>query len=97
MPITRFRVFSDLHLEFLDWTPPAAGADAILLAGDISIGTHGLGWARAQFPDTPIVYVPGNHEFYGTNLPDAVDELRAEAQRLGVHLLDADECVVGGT
>jgi hypothetical protein len=97
MPMTRFRVFSDLHLEFFDWSPPPAAADAILLAGDISIGTHGVAWARREFPDTPIVYVPGNHEFYGANLPDALEKLRAEARRLGIHFLDAEECVVGGT
>jgi hypothetical protein len=39
MPLTGFRVFSDLHLEFFDWTPPPAMADAILLAGDIAVGT----------------------------------------------------------
>ncbi len=97
MPITRFRVFSDLHLEFVDWTPPPAEAEAILLAGDIAVGTHGIHWARRHFPDTPIVYVPGNHEFYGAALPDALAALRSEARRSNVHFLDGDECVVGGT
>lgn len=97
MPLSRFRVFSDLHLEFFDWTPPLAAADAILLAGDISVGTHGIEWARRQFPDTPVVYVPGNHEFYGAHLPDAVEELKAAARALGIYLLDGDECVFGGT
>jgi predicted phosphodiesterase len=97
MPITHFRVFSDLHLEFSDWTPPPAPADAILLAGDIAVGTQGIEWARGHFPGTPIVYVPGNHEFYGAELPDALDALRAKAEHLQVHFLDGDECVVGGT
>jgi len=97
MEIRRLRVFSDLHLEFCDWTPPAAAADAIVLAGDISVGVHGVQWARRQFPDTPVVYVPGNHEFYGAHLPDALEELRAEARRLGIHLLDGDECIFGAT
>ena len=97
MSITRFRVFSDLHLEFSHWTPPPEPADAILLAGDIAVGVHGLEWARRQFPRHPIVYVPGNHEFYGAELPDALEALRAEAKRLDVHFLDGDECVVDGT
>jgi 3',5'-cyclic AMP phosphodiesterase CpdA len=97
MSSTRFRVFSDLHLEFLDWTPPPAPADAILLAGDIAVGTYGVEWARHQFPGIPIVYVPGNHEFYGAELPRSVDALRAEAKRRDVHFLDGDECVIGGT
>jgi Icc-related predicted phosphoesterase len=97
MEIRRLRIFSDLHLEFVDWIPPPVAADAIVLAGDISVGLQGVQWARRQFPDTPVVYVPGNHEFYGARLPDALEELRTEAQRLGVHFLDGDECILGGT
>jgi predicted phosphodiesterase len=96
MKIRRLRLFSDLHLEFFDWTPPPAAADVVVLAGDISVGAHGVEWARRQFSGTPIVYVPGNHEFYGARLPDALDDLRAQAQRLDVHLLDGDECILGG-
>jgi hypothetical protein len=33
MEIHRLRIFSDLHLEFFDWTPPPVAADAIVLAG----------------------------------------------------------------
>jgi hypothetical protein len=97
MELRRLRIFSDLHLEFVDWTPPPVAADAIVLAGDISVGVQGIQWARRQFPDTPVVYVPGNHEFYGARLPDALEELRTEAERLGVHFLDGDECILGGT
>jgi predicted phosphodiesterase len=97
MQIRRLRILSDLHLEFFDWTPPPAPADAIVLAGDISVGTHGVQWARRQFPDTPIVYVPGNHEYFGALLPVALDELRTEARHLGVHLLDRDALILGGT
>jgi hypothetical protein len=96
MELRRLRIFSDLHLEFVDWIPPPAAADAIVLAGDIAVGVQGIQWARRQFPDTPVVYVPGNHEFYGARLPDALAELRNEAQRLGVHFLDGDECILGG-
>ena len=34
----RIRVLSDLHLEFMDWNPPKAGADVVGLAGDIHVG-----------------------------------------------------------
>ena len=97
MAITRLRIFSDLHLEFSDWTPPPAEADAIVLAGDIAVGTHGIAWARRKFAQTPIFYVPGNHEFYGAKLPDVLEALRAEARRWDIHLLDGDACVVEGT
>jgi predicted phosphodiesterase len=97
MPMTRFRVFSDLHLEFCDWDPPPADAEAILLAGDIGVGAQGLEWARRHFPRTPVIYVPGNHEFYGAELPDALSTLREASKHLDIHFLDGDECVLGGT
>jgi predicted phosphodiesterase len=97
MPITRFRVFSDLHLEFTDWTPPPAEAEAILLAGDVAVGIQGIQWARNTFGDLPIVYVPGNHEFFGLQLPEALEALREEARRYEVHFLDGDACVISGT
>ncbi|HEY3654613.1 MAG TPA: metallophosphoesterase [Steroidobacteraceae bacterium] len=93
----KIRVLSDLHLEFRDWTPPAADADVIVLAGDIHVGVRGLEWAREQFPITPVIYVAGNHEFYGGQLKKVSAALRETADGLGVHLLDADELVLGDT
>ena len=92
----RIRVLSDLHLEFAGWTPPAAAADVVVLAGDIHVGTAGLEWARREFPDVPIVYVPGNHEFYELDMLAMLAELRAAAQRLGISLLDGDVINVDG-
>lgn len=90
------RVLSDLHLEFADWAPPPTDADVIVLAGDIHIGVRGLEWARKQFPATPIIYVAGNHEFYGGQMREVSAALHEAADRLGIHLLDADELVLDG-
>ena len=92
----KIRVLSDLHLEFLDWTPPSATADVIVLAGDISSGTDGIAWARQHFKNTPVIYVPGNHEFYGKDLNATLDLLRAEGRRLDVTVLDGEEVVIDG-
>jgi predicted phosphodiesterase len=92
----KIRVLSDLHLEFADWTPPPVDADVIVLAGDIHVGVRGLEWARKQFPATPIIYVAGNHEFYGGQMQQVSAALHEAADRLGIHLLDADELVLGG-
>jgi predicted phosphodiesterase len=93
----RIRVLSDLHLEFCAWTPPAADADVVVLAGDIHVGVRGLEWAREQFPATPVIYVAGNHEFYGEQVNEVLAALRKVADRLGIYLLDADELVLGDT
>ena len=93
----KIRVLSDLHLEFAAWTPPAADADVVVLAGDIHIGSRGLEWARQQFPSLPIIYVSGNHEFYGGQLQQVSAAVRAAAQRLDIHVLDTGELVLDGT
>ena len=92
----KIRILSDLHLEFFDWTPPVVEADVVVLAGDIHTGVHGVEWARRQFPNTPVIYVPGNHEFYGGRMQDVLAALRKDARRFDVYLLDGDEVVLGG-
>lgn len=92
----KIRVLSDLHLEHRDWVPPPVSADLVVLAGDIHIGGRGLLWAREHFPGTPLIYVPGNHEYYGGKLQDVLSQLREEARRSDIHLLDKDEVTVAG-
>lgn len=87
-------VLSDLHLEFSTFEPFKTDADVVVLAGDIGKGTSGIGWARSAFPDKEIVYVPGNHEFYGTQRLETLAAMRIAAQESSVHLLDEDEVVI---
>ena len=62
----KIRVLSDLHLE--NDEPeliPHAQADLIVLAGDIHNHAAGPRWAAQTFDGAvPVVYVPGNHEYY---------------------------------
>jgi Icc-related predicted phosphoesterase len=92
----KVRVLSDLHLEFADWTPPAVDADVVVLAGDIYEGVKGIEWARKEFPLVPVIYVPGNHEYYGRELIGHLEAMRASGRKHGVDLLDGDELVLGG-
>jgi hypothetical protein len=39
-------------------------AGVVVLAGDVAVGPRGLDWIRQRYPDRPVVYVLGNHEFY---------------------------------
>lgn len=62
----KIRVLSDLHLE-ADQPEiiPHADADLVVLAGDIHNHAEGLRWAAETFDGAvPVVYVPGNHEYY---------------------------------
>ena len=92
----RIRIFSDLHLEFKDWTPPQLTADVVVLAGDIHVGTRGFAWARRHFKNEAIIYVAGNHEYFGSDIPTLQGQMRAAAREFDVHFLDQDLTVIDG-
>lgn len=84
----KLHVLSDLHTEFSDFDPPVTDADVVVLAGDIGVGTSGIEWATWRFPDVPVIYVPGNHEFYGDDIR-ITDQLQAAAPG-NIHVLSND-------
>jgi predicted phosphohydrolase len=81
-------VASDIHIEFRDFVPPAIDADVVVLAGDIGLGTSGIEWAAECHPDVPVVYVPGNHEYYEHDI-GIIGQLKAAAPT-NVHVLNND-------
>lgn len=104
MPVAALRllVLSDLHLDHqpldvvTDGRRIDADADVVVLAGDIDEGLKGLRWARQAFPDKPIVYVAGNHEFYGKDWSRHTSDMRALAKTLGIHFLERDAIEIEG-
>lgn len=76
----KLALYSDLHLEHHPWYPPesATTADVVILAGDIASHTHGIEWAQQAFVQ-PVLYVAGNHEYYGAHL-GLLDEMRLRAK-----------------
>jgi len=90
----RVYLLSDVHLEFTPFVPPAVDAEVVILAGDIDVGTRGLAWAERMF-DCPILYVAGNHEYYGGHLSRTLEKLRA-LQTERVRVLERDAVTIGG-
>jgi predicted phosphodiesterase len=91
----RVQVLSDLHLERAPFAPEGADADVVVLAGDVANGTGGVEWARIWARGRPVLYVAGNHEFYGHALPGLIEELRRAAAGSPVHVLENDEVILG--
>lgn len=80
----RLQIASDLHLEWLErrfgQTPAlqvSPEADVVVVAGDIHSHTRALPLLREL--GVPVVYVAGNHEFYGQELYGTIDALRGNA------------------
>lgn len=60
----KIQVLSDLHIEFSDFRFQDAGADVIVLAGDIGKGLLGIQYAQKLLKqtDAEILIINGNHE-----------------------------------
>ena len=92
----KIRIYSDLHLEFQDWAPPPVPADVVVLAGDIHIGSRAFAWARRHFKSEAIVYVAGNHEYFGWDIPSLQHKMRSAAREFDVHFLEQDSVAIDG-
>lgn len=88
----KLNILSDLHLGFGDMERPENDADVVVLAGDISRPREAAAWAL-RF-EKPVLYVPGNHEFYGSSIDGALDELKRLCAGTHVHVLDNNEIVL---
>ena len=101
----RIQVASDLHLEFGNRTVPAGHTfrsvtdrDVLVLAGDIGRERMARTFVEQEAEVSPVVYVPGNHEYYSSHSRASIDESwRALAAEIAsLHYLVADGVTIGG-
>lgn len=90
----KLNILSDLHLSCGTIEIPRTDADIVILAGDIARPQEAVAWASGF--DKPVLYIPGNHEFYGGSLAGTVDELRRLCAGTRIQVLDGDEIIIGG-
>ncbi|WP_346830922.1 metallophosphoesterase [Pseudomonas abietaniphila] len=91
----KLQVYSDLHIEFDRFEPASSGADVVILAGDIDIKTRGVKWANEVFR-CPVIYVCGNHEYYGGHIDRTLQKMR-EAAAPHVHVLENEALILNQT
>lgn len=88
-------ILSDLHNEIWRYEPdPSVQADVVVLAGDIDLGTECIDWARQAF-FCPVLYVPGNHEYYGGHLSETREAIFTAAGG-DFHVLEMTSIEIGG-
>ncbi|GJD65788.1 metallophosphoesterase family protein [Methylobacterium frigidaeris] len=92
----RLWVLSDLHLDVhpLDLEPPEY--DVAVIAGDVGerLCDRVLPWLRGLSQRGPVVYVPGNHDYWRSTYQDVLPEARELAAAAGVTLLAEGETAV---
>jgi len=104
----KIQILSDLHNEFLrtgkfdplhKWSGriPETDADIIILAGDIDTGVHGVEWAISESNrlSKKIIYVLGNHEYYGHEFNFLKDKIQNLCEGTLVSCLDYGDCIEG--
>lgn len=93
----KLTLFSDIHLEFSPLDPPLTDADVLVLAGDIFV-LHSL--KESHYRDRVesflskvsehyphVIAIAGNHEYYGSDIKTADDELRKIYAGYGIAFL----------
>jgi Icc-related predicted phosphoesterase len=94
--IMRIQVISDLHQEFGFMDRSFEGADLVVLAGDINLGTNGIDSIKSMITDVPVIYVLGNHEYYKGSYPKTLDAIRNSATETNVHVLEDKAITIDG-
>jgi Icc-related predicted phosphoesterase len=92
----KIRIFSDLHIDCgTDVRAIKPGdEDVVVCAGDMCEGLNGALWLTERFSPKPIIYVPGNHEYY--NQP-CIEEVDADLMTLrDIHVLQNSSVEIDG-
>jgi len=91
----KIQIASDLHIEFhppgFEFNLEQTAADVIVLAGDIGVGFQqeaDFCERLSQEHQKEVLFVLGNHSFYGGGNVDRIRQQWAEADIIGVNYID---------
>jgi len=88
----KLNILSDLHLGQGELPQPANDADIVVLAGDIARPAEAVAWASRL--GKPVLYVLGNHEFYGSSIAGAASQAKRLCEGTAIHVLDDESRVL---
>jgi Icc-related predicted phosphoesterase len=92
--LLKIQFFSDIHLEFGDFDLPVTDADVVVAAGDIGVGLHGLKWLSKL--SKPVIYVAGNHEYYGGDIVHTRAAIAEKSRATQISFLENESFEIGG-
>jgi predicted phosphodiesterase len=97
----RLLILSDLHREIypgrdLGIDLSVSNPDVVILAGDIDKAARSIPWASETFKGIEVLYVAGNHEYYGSNIDTVPAEIYDACLEVpNVRFMNRDEFVIG--
>lgn len=96
---------SDLHTEASGIDIDPGNSDVFAAIGDIHAPRgrqrphdehEAVWWLRERVSDRPVLLVPGNHDYEGSNPLEALASMRRSAEGSNVHVLWNDRIDIGG-
>lgn len=107
MTKVRIALISDIHIEFLrdegkfvhDIYIGEQSVDVLILAGDIDVDGFGASWAvrQSELLKVPVIYIAGNHEFYGGKWTETIETIKEITAGTNVHFLNRDSVEINGS
>ena len=88
--MTKVAILSDLHTEHSNIHLKTGNADIIAFIGDICAGPdpqQAIYWAIERSQGKPSVFIPGNHEFEGMVIDEAIDMMREACEGTNIKFL----------
>lgn len=94
-------IISDIHTVPLDWYRARVAipqADICVCAGDISGDVYAsVDYLLSEIaPHMSVVFVLGNHDYYGNSIDRALEIARRQLHATNVHLLENESVVLNG-
>lgn len=88
--MTKIQLLSDLHIEFEAFPLYVNDADVLILAGDIHVKEKGIKWLLESGVEIPVLYVLGNHEYYGASYPTLIEKMRELCSQTNIRVMEND-------
>jgi Icc-related predicted phosphoesterase len=89
----RIRVMSDLHNEFGHRKIEKCDYDILVAAGDIDVGSMGAKYLMNL--NKPVIYVPGNHEYYHHDIIEVDQDISKMCAGSNVRFLQNKKSIIG--
>jgi hypothetical protein len=94
-PLPLIHLLSDVHLETGPYLiPPELDFDILVAAGDIGPVAQAIEWLESL--GKPVVYVLGNHEYWGQEYSNVLSQAKSAAIGTQVHVLERTSAVIQG-